>query len=95
MKTFKKFPSKIMGLSIDEFNALVNTEDPQLINLQRTSLIPVLRTGDEGALAIANSDTLSNLIYLHLGGNRIKSEKAKLALRESKKLTHLKTLKVF
>ncbi len=51
MKTFKKFPSKIMVLSIDEFNALVNTEDPQLINLQRTSLIPVLRTGDEGALA--------------------------------------------
>ena len=51
MKTFKKFPSKIIGLSIDEFNDLVNTEDPQLINLQRTSLIPVLRTGDEGALA--------------------------------------------
>jgi hypothetical protein len=51
MKTFKKFPSKIIGLSIDEFNDLVNTEDPQLINLQRTSLIPVLKTGDEGALA--------------------------------------------
>jgi hypothetical protein len=51
MKTPKKFPSKIIGLSIDEFDALVNAEDPQLIKLQRTSLIPVLKTGDEGALA--------------------------------------------
>jgi len=53
------------------------------------------RVGDNGALAIASSDTLSNLTYLHLGGNRIKSEAAKAALRESKKLTQLKTLKVF
>jgi Ran GTPase-activating protein (RanGAP) involved in mRNA processing and transport len=53
------------------------------------------RIGDQGALAIANSDTLSNLIYLHLGGNQIKSEAAKGALRESKNLTQLKTLKVF
>jgi len=53
------------------------------------------RIGDQGALAIADSGTLSNLIYLHLGGNRIKSETAKTALRESKKLTQLKTLKVF
>ena len=53
------------------------------------------RIGDQGALAIANSDTLSNLTYLHLGGNRIKSEEAKAALRESKKLTQLKILKVF
>jgi len=53
------------------------------------------RIGDQGALAVANSDTLSNLTYLHLGGNRIKSEAAKAALRESKKLTRLKTLKVF
>ena len=53
------------------------------------------RIGDQGALAIANSDTLSNLIYLHLGGNRIKSEETKKALRESKKLTQLKTLKAF
>ena len=53
------------------------------------------RVGDQGALAIANSDTLSNLTYLHLGGNRIKSEETKTALRESKKLTQLKTLKAF
>ena len=53
------------------------------------------RVGDEGALAIANSDSFSNLTYLHLGGNRIKSEEAKTALRESKKLTRLETLKVF
>ena len=53
------------------------------------------RIGDQGALAIANSDTLSNLTYLHLGGNRIKSEETKIALRESKKLTQLKTLKAF
>ena len=53
------------------------------------------RIGDQGALAIANSNTLSNLIYLHLGGNRIKYEETKTALRESKNLTQLKTLKVF
>ncbi len=53
------------------------------------------KVGDEGALAIADSDTLANLTYLHLGGNRVKSEEAKQALRESKKLTQLKTLKVF
>ncbi len=53
------------------------------------------RVGDEGALAIANSDTLANLTYLHLGGNRIKSDDAKKALKESKKLTQLETLKVF
>lgn len=53
------------------------------------------RVGDEGALAIAQSDNLKNLTYLHLGGNRVKSEEAKQALRESPKLTQLKTLKVF
>ena len=53
------------------------------------------RIGDQGALAIANSDTLSKLTYLHLGGNLIKSEETKAALRESKKLTQLKTLKAF
>ena len=53
------------------------------------------RIGDQGALAIANSDTLSKLTYLHLGGNRIKAEETKTALRESKNLTRLKTLKVF
>ncbi len=53
------------------------------------------RVGDEGALAIAASDALANLTYLHLGGNRIKSAEAKQALKESSKLTHLETLKVF
>ena len=53
------------------------------------------KVGDAGALAIADSDTLSNLTYLHLGGNRVKSEEAKQALRESKKLSKLKKLKVF
>lgn len=53
------------------------------------------RIGDEGALAIAQSDNLRNLTYLHLGGNRVKSEDVKQALRESPKLTQLKTLKVF
>ncbi len=53
------------------------------------------RVGDEGALAIAQSDNLKNLTYLHLGGNRVKSEEVKQALRESPKLTQLKTLKVF
>jgi len=53
------------------------------------------RIGDEGALAIADSDALANLTYLHLGGNRIKSDEAKRALKESKKLTQLETLKVF
>jgi hypothetical protein len=53
------------------------------------------RVGDEGALAIADSDTLRNLTYLHLGGNRIKTDEAKKALKESKKLTQLETLKVF
>ena len=53
------------------------------------------RVGDEGALAIANSDNLSNLTYLHLGGNRIKSEEAKSALKNSSKLTKLEKLKIF
>jgi len=53
------------------------------------------RVGDEGALAIAQSDNLKNLTYLHLGGNRVKSEETKRALRESPKLTQIKTLKVF
>jgi len=53
------------------------------------------KVGEEGAFALADSDTLSNLTYLHLGGNRIKSDEAKKALRESKKLTHLEKLKVF
>jgi hypothetical protein len=53
------------------------------------------RVGDEGAFAIAQSDNLKNLTYLHLGGNRVKSEEAKQALRESPKLTQIKTLKVF
>ena len=53
------------------------------------------RIGDEGAFAIADSDAFANLTYLHLGGNRVKSEEAKAALRESKKLTQLQTLKVF
>lgn len=53
------------------------------------------RVGDAGALAIAQSDNLRNLTYLHLGGNHVKSEDVKQALRESPKLTQLKTLKVF
>ena len=67
---------------------------PVLTKLTALNLVDN-RIGDQGALAIANSDTLSNLIYLHLGGNQIKSEEAKKALRESKKLTRLKNLKVF
>ena len=51
--------------------------------------------GDQGGLAIADSNTLANLTYLHLGGNKIKSEEVKIALRESKKLSHLDKLKVF
>ena len=53
------------------------------------------RVGNEGALAIAQSDNLKNLTYLHLGGNHVKSEEVKQALRESSKLTQLKTLKLF
>ena len=53
------------------------------------------RVGDEGALAIANSDNLGNLTYLHLGGNRVKSEEAKAALKNSPKLSKLEKLKVF
>jgi hypothetical protein len=53
------------------------------------------RASDEGAFAIANSDNLSNLTYLHLGGNRVKSNEAKMALKNSPKLTKLEKLKVF
>ena len=53
------------------------------------------RAGDEGALAIADSDSLCNLTYLHLGGNRVKSDEAKAALKNSPKLTKLEKLKVF
>ena len=67
---------------------------PVLTKLTALNLVDN-RVGDQGVLAIANSDTLSNLIYLHLGGNQIKSEEAKKALRESKKLTRLEKLKVF
>ena len=52
-------------------------------------------SGISGNLSSVGSDTLANLTYLHLGGNRIKSDKAKQALKESKKLTQLETLKVF
>ena len=53
------------------------------------------RVGEEGARAIADSDNLASLTYLHLGGNRIKSEEAREAVRQSKKLVNLKTLKIF
>lgn len=53
------------------------------------------KIGDEGARFLADSDTLGNLTYLHLGGNRIKSEDAKEALRKSQKLSRLQTLKIF
>ncbi|MBT5377092.1 MAG: hypothetical protein HOL15_09790, partial [Nitrospinaceae bacterium] len=53
------------------------------------------KVGDEGALAIADSDNLCNLTYLHLGGNRVKSEEAKAALKNSSKLNKLEKLKVF
>lgn len=53
------------------------------------------RIGDEGAQALADSDNFANLEYLHLGGNRIKSEETKEALRKSKKLARLQTLKIF
>ncbi len=53
------------------------------------------RIGEEGALAFADSDTFKNLTYLHLGGNRIKSKEVKEAVRNSPKLSQLKTLKIF
>ena len=69
-------------------------ESPVLIQLESLNLVDNC-LGDEGALAIADSDSLANLTYLHLGGNRVKSEAAKSALKESKKLSKLQTLKVF
>lgn len=69
-------------------------DSPVFVNLTSLNLVDN-RIGDEGALALADSDTLANLTYLHLGGNRVKSEEAKNALRQSKKLTHLQTLKIF
>lgn len=80
------------GITEEGIKALAAS--PWLTQLTSLNLVDN-RIGDEGALAIANSDTLSNLTYLHLGGNRIKSEAVKTALRESKKLTKLETLKVF
>ena len=53
------------------------------------------RVGDEGALALAQSDNLGALTYLHLGGNKIKSEETKEAVRHSPKLAALQTLKIF
>ena len=50
MRTPIKFPSKIIGLSLEDFDALINATKPELINVQAINLIPVLRTGDEGAL---------------------------------------------
>ena len=41
------------------------------------------------------TNNLRNLNYLHLGGNRIKSEEAKSALKNSSKLTKLEKLKIF
>lgn len=74
--------------------AIALAESPVFTKLTSLNMVDN-RAGDEGALAIADSDTLANLTYLHLGGNRIKSEEAKKALKESKKLTQLETLKVF
>ena len=79
---------------ITERGAKALASSSTLIKLTSLNLVDN-RVGDQGALAIANSDTLSKLTYLHLGGNLIKSEETKAALRESKKLTQLKTLKAF
>ena len=79
---------------ITERGAKKLATSPMLTKLKSLNLVDN-RVGDKGAFAIANSDNLSGLIYLHLGGNQIKSEDAKIALRESKKLTHLEKLKVF
>lgn len=80
------------GITAEGARALAAS--PFLTQLTSLNLVDN-RVGDEGALAIADSDTLSNLTYLHLGGNRVRSEDAKNALRTSKKLTCLETLKVF
>ena len=80
--------------SITERGAKALATSSALTKLTSLNLVDN-RIGDQGALAIANSDILSNLIYLHLGGNRVKSEATKIALRESKNLSQLKTLKVF
>lgn len=80
------------GITAEGAKALASSTT--LTQLTSLSLVDN-RIGEEGAFAIADSDALANLTYLHLGGNRIKSEEAKTALRESKKLTQLQTLKVF
>ncbi len=80
------------GIGAEGAKALANSKT--LTEVTSLSMVDN-RVGDEGALAIAQSDNLKNLTYLHLGGNRVKSEEAKQALRESPKLTQLKTLKVF
>jgi Ran GTPase-activating protein (RanGAP) involved in mRNA processing and transport len=67
---------------------------PYLHKIDYLSLVDN-RVGEEGAYAIANADNLASLTYLHLGGNRIKSEDAKEAVRQSKKLVNMKTLKIF
>lgn len=67
---------------------------PWLTKVDYLSLVDN-RVGDEGAHAIADSNNLKSLTYLHLGGNRIKSDEAKEAVRQSAKLTNLKTLKIF
>lgn len=80
------------GIGAEGANALARS--PYLTRVTTLNMVDN-KIGDEGAMAIAESDTFANLVYLHLGGNRIKSEAAKQALRESKKLAKLKTLKVF
>ena len=67
---------------------------PYLNKIDYLSLVDN-RVGEEGAYAIANADNLASLTYLHLGGNRIKSDEAKEAVRQSKKLVNMKTLKIF
>lgn len=67
---------------------------PHLNKIDYLSLVDN-RVGEEGAYAIANADNLASLTYLHLGGNRIKSDEAKEAVRQSKKLVNMKTLKIF
>ena len=72
----------------------IRDRSPYLKKVEHLNLVDN-RIGDEGAMALANSDNLSNLNYLHLGGNRIKSEEAKSALKNSSKLTKLEKLKIF
>ena len=80
------------GIGPEGARALANS--PHLKKLTSLNLVDN-RLGDEGVMSVVESDIVNHLTYLHLGGNRLKNPTTKKAVKESLRLAHIKTLKIF